>query len=65
MNEYLFIVIKRTSVSSQKELTEFISRTTLGYIIEKRLYILTMLPVTLSVKGILHNTIAMWVHLPL
>jgi len=45
--KYITINIKRTSVSSEKELAEFISRTTLGYIIEKRLYVLTLLLVTL------------------
>ena len=47
MHEYLFIVTKQTCVSSKKEVAEFISRTTLSYIIEKQLYILTMLRVTL------------------
>jgi hypothetical protein len=50
MHEYMFIVIRRASLSSEKELDEFISRSTLGYIIEKRLYILTLLPVTIPEK---------------
>jgi hypothetical protein len=53
VNKYISINIKLTSVSSEKELAEFVSRTALGYIIEKWLYTLTLLHVILPEEGIL------------